>query len=119
MIITHHFSAILTASRAIFDWTEADFKTFLKTAAKSAQLTPVGELSFSFQPQGISAVILLEESHIALHFWPEEGKVTIDIHVCDYQQSNLEKAQLLAKLLALKISGDDSIEHWNYLCITG
>ena len=119
MIISHHLSAILTACQAMFDWTEADFVIFLKTAAKSAELTTVGEVSCSFQPQGISAVILLEESHVALHFWPEEGKVTIDIHVCDYQQDNQEKAKLLAKLLTLQITGDDSIEHWNYLCITG
>ncbi|MBD2773019.1 S-adenosylmethionine decarboxylase [Iningainema sp. BLCCT55] len=119
MIITHHFSAILTASVAIFEWTEVDFITFLKTAAKSAELTPVSAVSFSFVPQGISAVLLLKESHVALHFWPEEEKVTIDIHVCDYQQSNQEKAKLLAKILALQLSGDDSIERWNYLCITG
>ena len=119
MIISHHFSAILTASQAIFDWTEADFITSLKTAANSAELTSVGELSFSFAPQGISAVLLLEESHVALHFWPEKGKVTIDIHVCDYQQSNQEKAKIIAKLLALQVSGDDSIEHWNYSCIMG
>lgn len=119
MIISHHLSAILTACQTIFDWTEADFVTFLKNAAKSAELTTVGEVSCSFQPQGISAVILLEESHVALHFWPEEGKVTIDIHVCNYQQDNQEKAKLIAKLLTLQISGDDSIEHWNYLCITG
>lgn len=103
----------------MFDWTEADFVTLLKNAAKSAELTTVCEVSCSFQPQGISAVLLLEESHVALHFWPEEGKVTIDIHVCDYQQDNQEKAKLIAKLLTLQISGDDSIEHWNYLCITG
>lgn len=109
----------MTASQDIFDWTEADFITVLKNAAKSVQLTPVGELSFSFQPQGISAIILLEESHIALHFWPEKEKASIDIHVCDYQQDNYKKAKILAKLLALQVSGNDSIEHWNYLCITG
>ena len=119
MIRNHHFSTILTVSQAIFDCTEADFIIFLKTAAKRAQLTSVGEVSFSFEPQGISAVLLLKESHVALHFWPELGKVSIDIHVCDYQQSNQEKAKLLAKFLALQISGNDSIEHWNYLCITG
>ena len=109
----------MTAYQNIFDWTEADFLKLLKNAANSAQLTTVGEVSFSFQPQGLSAVILLEESHVALHFWPESGKISIDIHVCDYQQDNYKKAKTLAKLLALQISGNDSIEHWNYLCITG
>lgn len=119
MIISHQFSAILTVSQAIFDWTEIDFITVLKTAAKSAELTPVGEISFSFQPQGISTVLLLEESHVALHFWPEEGKVTIDIHVCDYQRDNQAKAELFAKLLTFQVTGSISIESWKYFCITG
>lgn len=68
MIRSHQFSAILTASQTLFEWTEADFLTVLKTAAKSAELKSVGEVSFSFQPQGISAILLLEESHVALHF---------------------------------------------------
>lgn len=119
MITSHHFSAILTASQNIFDWTEADFLTILKNAANTAQLTSVGEVSFSFQPQGISAFILLKESHLALHFWPEAGKISIDIHVCDYQQENYKKAKILAKLMALQFSENDSIEHWKYLCITG
>ena len=116
---SHHYSAILAASQDISNWTEADFMTSLKIAATSAELTAVGELSFSFQPQGISAILLLKESHVALHFWPEEGKVSIDIHVCDYQQDNQEKAQIFAKKLALQISGNDSTEHWNYLPIVG
>lgn len=116
---SHHYSAILAASQDIFDWTEADFVTSLKIAAMSAELTSIGEISFSFQPQGISAILLLRESHVALHYWPEEGKVSIDIHVCDYQQDNQEKAKILAKNLSLQISGNDSTEHWYYLPIVG
>ncbi len=119
MLRSHHFSAILIASQSIFDWTEADFLDSLKSAAQDAHLTPVGQLSFTFQPQGISAVLLLEESHVALHFWPEEGKVTVDIHVCDYQQDNYEKAKTLAKLLTIEINGNFNHQAWNYLCITG
>lgn len=68
MIKSHQFSAILTASQALFEWGEADFLTILRTAAKNAELTSVSETSSSFQPQGISTVLLLKESHIALHF---------------------------------------------------
>lgn len=78
----------MTASHNVFDWIEADFLLMLKDAAGSFQLTTVGELSFSFQPQVISAIILLKESHVTLHFWGKNGKILIDIHVCDYQQSN-------------------------------
>ena len=119
MIRSHQFSAILIASQALFDWNESDFITVLKTAVKNAELTSVGEISYSFQPQGISAILLLEESHVALHFWAEEGKVTIDIHVCDYQQDNQAKAEFLAKLLTFQVTGNTSIDSWKYFCING
>ncbi|MBD2085658.1 S-adenosylmethionine decarboxylase [Trichocoleus sp. Lan] len=118
MLRSHHFSAILIASPSIFDWTEANFLDSLKSAAQDAHLTPVGQLSFTFQPQGVSAVLLLEESHVALHFWPEEGKVTVDIHVCDYQQDNYEKAKTLAELLTLEIGDNSNNEQWKYFCVT-
>jgi len=119
VIRSHHFSAILTASEALFDWSRADFLAVMKSAATGAKLTPVGELAVTFQPQGISAVLLLEESHVALHFWPENQKVTIDIHVCDYFQENQEKAKILADILTMKMSENSSNEQWKYLLITG
>lgn len=119
MLKSHHFSAILTAAQIIFDWTELDFLDSLRKAVKDARLTSVGELSYSFQPQGISAILLLEESHVSLHFWPEKGKVTVDIHVCDYLQNNQKKAQTLANLLTLQLSEDPDGEQWHYLSITG
>lgn len=118
MINSHHFSAILPASQAVFSWETADFIQILKNAAQKAELTVMGELAFAFQPQGVSAVILLAESHVALHFWPEEAKVTIDIHICDHQKDNLEKAITLTKLLTREISESENIADWKYLFIS-
>jgi S-adenosylmethionine decarboxylase len=115
---SHHFSAILTASETLCTWQQADFLAVMKTAVSLAQLTPVGELAVTFHPQGVSAVLLLEESHLALHFWPENQKVSIDIHVCDYHYENQEKAKLLAEILTLKMSHNHQKEQWNYLLTT-
>ncbi|BAY26844.1 S-adenosylmethionine decarboxylase proenzyme [Calothrix sp. NIES-2100] len=119
MIRSHHFYAILPASETVFRWETADFIRVVKNAANQANLTVIGELAYAFQPQGVSAVILLAESHVALHFWPEEAKVTIDIHICNYQQDNQQKARLLAQLLTIQITESDSMCHWNYLYISG
>lgn len=119
MIKSHHFSAILPVKKTVFHWQEKDFIEVLKKAAETAELTVVGEVSFAFQPQGVSAVILLAESHIALHFWPEESKVTIDIHICDYQKDNLEKAQFLTQLLTTEFSSCEYLNSWHYLSISG
>jgi S-adenosylmethionine decarboxylase len=119
VIQSHHFYAILPASQSVFLWDTADFIRVVKNAAKTAKLTVIGELAYAFQPQGVSAVVLLTESHVALHFWPEEAKVTIDIHICDYQKDNQQKARLLAKILTIQISESDSMHGWNYLYISG
>ncbi|MDZ7962995.1 MAG: S-adenosylmethionine decarboxylase [Aulosira sp. DedQUE10] len=119
MIQSHHFYAILPASQTVFSWETADFIRVIKNAAQTAKLTVVGELAYAFVPQGVSAVILLAESHVALHFWPEEAKVTIDIHICDYQKDNQAKARLLAQILTRQISQSESMANWNYLYISG
>jgi S-adenosylmethionine decarboxylase len=118
VIKSHHFSAILPASQVVFTWDKQDFMNVVKNAVNTAQLTVVGELGVTFSPQGISLVILLAESHIALHFWPEEKKVTVDIHICDYQIDNLEKAKNLAKIITMEISNDEDLHRWKYFCMS-
>ncbi|TAE56027.1 MAG: S-adenosylmethionine decarboxylase [Nostocales cyanobacterium] len=117
MIKSHHFSAILPVKNTVFNWQKRDFVEVLKKAADTAGLTVVGELAVAFQPQGVSAVILLLESHVALHFWPEESKITIDIHICDYENDNLAKARFLTEILTQEISSIEYLNSWHYLFI--
>lgn len=80
-------------------------------AVRAAGLTPVGELFHSFArsppqtasgaPQGVTGVVLLAESHLAVHTWPERGDVTLDVYVCNLGDDNSARAQaLLDHLLA-------------------
>nr|WP_290227354.1 S-adenosylmethionine decarboxylase [Trichocoleus desertorum] len=115
---SHHLSAILPAAAAVYQWTEADFLSLLQSVVGQVGLTIVGELAFTFQPHGVSAIAMLAESHVALHFWPEKAKVTVDIHVCDFEQGNQVKAEQLAQLLSLQITGESCVEHWHCLSIT-
>jgi S-adenosylmethionine decarboxylase len=43
-----------------------------------------------FQPQGISAVAVLEESHLAIHSWPELGYIHFDLVTCTQLPTNLD-----------------------------
>jgi S-adenosylmethionine decarboxylase len=54
----------------------------LYTAAKRANNTPLKAMVHKFAPHGITAVILLAESHIAIHSWPEYNYVAVDIFTC-------------------------------------
>ena len=47
------------------------------------------------QPGGVTGTILLAESHLAIHTWPETGSVTIDVYVCNFSEDNSGKAKAL------------------------
>lgn len=57
-------------------------KTLLE-AASLMQLTVVNTTIHEFSPIGISGVVVIEESHIAIHTWPEYEYVAIDIFTCN------------------------------------
>jgi spermidine synthase len=73
-------------------------------AVAQAQLTQVADKFFSFppyqdKPGGVTAAVLLAESHLALHTWPEHRSVTLDVYVCNLSSDNSAKAEhLLAAL---------------------
>jgi|SRR5690349_10539312 len=57
-------------------------------AATAAGLQPVGELFKSFPatasgPGGVTATVLLAESHLCVHTWPELRAATLDVYVCN------------------------------------
>ncbi len=73
-------------------------------AVADAGLVAVSELFHHFDPHadrqsGITGVVLLAESHLAVHTWPELGGVTIDAYVCNFSADNSQRAQRLLDLL--------------------
>jgi len=74
-------------------------------AVRDAGLTPVGELFHRFTPAGepgqtgITGVVLLAESHLAVHTWPEIGGATIDAYVCNFSADNSARAHRLVDQL--------------------
>ena len=73
-----------------------------REAALAAGLTVVGELFHPFPaPGGVTGVVLLAESHLAVHTWPEQAAVTLDVYVCNFGADNTACAHgLLDALLA-------------------
>ena len=51
-------------------------------AAERSNSTVLDQTSFQFSPQGVTAILLLAESHISIHTWPEEGYAAVDIFSC-------------------------------------
>ena len=51
-------------------------------AALETGATIVGKSFRCFSPQGISGVVVIEESHLTVHTWPEKGYAAVDIYTC-------------------------------------
>ncbi len=51
-------------------------------AAKLANATIVTEVFHEFNPHGISGVVVIAESHFAIHSWPEHACVSVDLFTC-------------------------------------
>jgi S-adenosylmethionine decarboxylase len=50
--------------------------------ARQLGATVLSSSSHKFEPQGVTAILLLSESHISIHTWPEKGFATCDIFTC-------------------------------------
>ena len=70
---------------------------YCEQKVQEAGLTQVGKLFYQFPGSGVTGVVLLAESHIAIHTWPEKAYLTLDIYVCNVSQDNTEKAKKLAQ----------------------
>lgn len=85
---------------------EAALAPLCRTHTQAAGLTVVGEKWFSFpaqggRPGGVTGTLLLAESHLAVHTWPELGHVTLDVYVCNFSADNTQRAeQLMLALVA-------------------
>ena len=54
----------------------------LVAAADEAGATVVNSSFHHFSPQGVSGVVIIAESHITIHTWPEIGYAALDVFTC-------------------------------------
>lgn len=60
---------------------------------EEAGLIAVGECFHQFgEKGGVTGVVVLAESHISIHTWPEKNYVTLDVFVCNMHSNNRNKA---------------------------
>nr|WP_315495913.1 S-adenosylmethionine decarboxylase [uncultured Rhodoferax sp.] len=102
-----HLTADLHGCRCAMDWlTEAGpLGDFCLQAVQAVGLQAVSQVVHTFPstdqgPGGVTATVLLAESHLCVHTWPEQRAVTLDVYVCNMGGDHSAKARaLLAALL--------------------
>ena len=81
---------------------ESFLRCILNRASKLANATVLNLISHKFEPQGVTAIALLAESHISIHTWPESYYSAIDIFTCGQNMMPEKASQYLLESLMAK-----------------
>lgn len=77
----------------------------LVTAAREAGATVIEAVLHRFSPHGISGVVVISESHLTVHTWPEYGYAALDVFTCgDKEILNNIKERLMHAFSAKRSS---------------
>jgi len=82
-------------------------------SCRQAGLTVLGDHFFQFdsfdqvQEGGATGAVVLAESHLAVHTWPERDSATLDVYVCNVTGDNSGKAEKLYALLVAALKPAD------------
>lgn len=74
-------------------------KQAMMRAATEAGATVLGENFHKFDPLGVTGIIAISESHLAIHTWPEHGYAAVDIFTCGSSFGYQKAAQLIIERL--------------------
>ena len=80
-IATHVLVELYGVDEKLLD-DPARLEAILRDAAKAARTEVLGAVGHKFQPQGASVVVLVAESHLSVHTWPEHRYAACDILTC-------------------------------------
>ena len=93
-------------------------RAFCLDRINEAGLTVLGELFHQFPGTdgqsaggGVTGCVVLAESHLAIHTWPELGGVTLDVYVCNYTSNNDAKAKSVVDALMKLFDPEDFVRH--------
>ena len=77
-------------------------KESMTQAATAVGAHIIGESFHQFQPQGVTGILAIAESHFCIHTWPEHGYAAADIFTCGTSFDPHRAAQILIERLQSK-----------------
>jgi S-adenosylmethionine decarboxylase len=78
----------------------------LENAAEACGAHVLQTISYQFDPQGVTAICLLSESHISIHTWPEKGEAAVDVFTCGDSQPKIACDIIIEQLNATNFNLD-------------
>ncbi|MBE8540087.1 adenosylmethionine decarboxylase [Geoglobus acetivorans] len=82
MIVGKHIIAELYGVAEELISHEGRVRDIVESVVEEAGLTKISSHYKQFEPYGVTGVVLIAESHISIHTWPEHGLVNLDIFTC-------------------------------------
>jgi S-adenosylmethionine decarboxylase proenzyme len=88
-------------------------KDLCVATCEEAGLTVLGEHFYQFdghdgaQEGGATGAVVLAESHLAIHTWPERDGATLDVYVCNFTADNTSKAEAVYDRLIRALKPSD------------
>jgi S-adenosylmethionine decarboxylase proenzyme len=82
-------------------------KQLLSRAAEEAGACVVAQVFHPFSPHGVTGVVVISESHLSIHTWPELGYAALDFYTCGSADA---EAALSAIARALRASRAELVE---------
>ena len=73
----------------------------LENAAAACGAQVLQTISHQFNPQGVTAICLLSESHISIHTWPEKKEAAVDVFTCGDSNPKIACDIIIEQLNAL------------------
>lgn len=68
-------------------------RVFVDQTIQNHKLTQLNAFYHRFVGGGITGLVALAESHIAIHTWPEYSYATIEVYICNHQRDNSALAE--------------------------
>ena len=95
----------------------AELEALCVEECRNAGLTPLGAYFYQFRDEttgdaaGVTGTVVLAESHLAIHTWPESGDVTLDVYVCNYSRDNSDRARRVFERVIAAMGPEDRVDH--------
>lgn len=89
----------------------AQFRERCLQMVRDAGLTIMDSTFRQFEGSGFTGTVVLAESHLAIHTWPERQGLTLDIYVCNFSGDNSDKARALFRALVDHFQPTEAATH--------
>ena len=84
-------------------------RELIETALRMSNATILRIIGEKFEPQGVTLLALLSESHCSIHTWPEIGYAAIDLYTCGDTTNSHKAAEFLKYKLKAKQTNEKEL----------